>query len=265
MNNRPLGARSYKPERSKRWLSRLALLVIMCSASNPAGGHACQPSFHFLFRSEARIAVDTLSDTVTTNGVLTRMVLMHNLGFHKDKSMREKAEKLLKKRFPAKDRTPLLNAYAGSLQMIKVGHRTMGSKVLRTANPLVKSPYKEARDGFRIISEAGEKDSANTIIRVLRATASAESAEHLPELFEVAAEDLAWLESTVIDVDSVMHFFINLNWAKYHYKRAKTQSTEGAIELARERVERAKDYACTPVYAGWAAEWEKRIFDLSNE
>jgi hypothetical protein len=141
----------------------------------------------------------------------------------------------------------------------------MGSKILRVANPLMKSPQSEARDGFETISEAVNEDSANVIIHALRATAAAESAEHLKELFEVAAQELTWLESRAAKEDSVLQFVVNLNWAKYHYKLAWKQNVTEALKRASERIDLARTYACTPVYAGWAAEWEKRIADLPRK
>ena len=85
---------------------------------------------------------------------------------------------------------------------------------MKTLNPFSSSPYGEARDGFKKISEALKMDSANYNIRILRATAASESAEHLDEMFDSAMVDLRWLEKNISENDSVANFLMNLDWAK---------------------------------------------------
>jgi len=221
---------------------------------------ACEPASFFLFRDEARVRLDSLSAAPDRENALDRLVLMHNLAFHKDKEQRERAEKFLDKQFPKKIRSALIRAYMGSLRMIKVSHRTTGSKVLRTINPLTKSPLAEAREGYRMISEAVESDSSNTLLRLLRVTAAAESAEHLHELFDSAKIDLEWLAPRTDPSDSVYLFLIHLNWAKYHYKLFKREKASHDREGAKWHVTEALEYSCTPVYRQWAMEWWERIF-----
>lgn len=223
---------------------------------------ACDPQSYFLFQSEARDRLDSLSAAPSDDNAFERLILRHNLAFHNDKAQREKAEKLLETHFPQNKRSPLVRAYAGSLKMIKVSHRTMGSKVIRTINPFNKSPYAEGREGFRHISEAVALDSANTILRILRATAAAESAEHLNELFDSARIDLEWLQKQKNSTDSVCQFLVNLNWSKYYYKLAKRSNSQTEREMSQKHVELALDYACTPVYRKWADEWQSRIREL---
>jgi len=228
-------------------------------------GVACEPESYFLFQSEAQYRLDSLNTHSASDNAFERIVLMHNLAFHKDKKLREQAEKLLEKIFPKKKRTPLVRAYAGSLKMIKVSHRTTGSKVFRSINPLTKSPYAEGREGFKQISDAMASDTANTILRILRATAAAESADHLNEMFDSARIDLEWLQAHKEPTDSVCQFLIHLNWAKYHYKLAKKNTGDSDLAEAKRHIEVAIGYACTPVYREWAVEWKKRVNDLLFE
>jgi len=192
-------------------------------------------------------------------------VLMHNLAFHKDKKMRERAEELLKKEFPEKDRTALVRAYAGSLQMIRVSHRAAGSKVLRSIMPFTKSPLTEGRDGYHQISEALQTDSMNVRLRLLRGTAAAESAEHLAEMFDSARTDLIWLEDNADPHDPVMQFLISLNWTKYYYKLARQYRDTVMLRAASEFSAMSVFLACTPVYTDWADSWYKRINTLAEE
>jgi hypothetical protein len=230
------------------------LLVVLAEC-----GVACEPESYFLFRSEAQNRLDSLNVHSSSENAFERLVLMHNLAFHKDKQLRERAEKLLEKEFPKKSRTPIVRAYAGSLKMIRVSQRTTGSKVIRTINPLTKSPYAEGREGFKQISEAVGSDTSNPILRILRATAAAESAEHLNELFDSARIDLEWLQAHKEPTDSVCQFLIYLNWAKYYYKMAKMNPGESDVITAERHIKIATAYACTPVYREWANEWRSKI------
>ena len=222
-------------------------------------GAACEPESYFLFRSEAQDRLDSLIAHSSSENAFERLVLMHNLSFHADKQLHKRAEKLLEKEFPKKSRTPIARAYAGSLKMIKVSHRTTGSKVIRTINPLTRSPYAEAREGYRQVSDAVAQDTASTILRILRATAAAESAEHLNELFDSAAIDLEWLQNHRQPNDSVCQFLIHLNWAKYYYKLADRNRSDSILTKAKQHVEIALAYACTPVYWKWAQDWRNRV------
>jgi len=120
---------------------------------------ACEPASFFLFRDEARVRLDSLSAAPDQENAIDRLVLMHNLAFHKDKEQRERAEKFLDKQFPKKTRSALIRAYIGSLRMIKVSHRTTGSKVLRTISPLTKSPQSAKIDLEWLAPRANPSDS----------------------------------------------------------------------------------------------------------
>jgi hypothetical protein len=226
----------------------------------------CEPEFYFLFRSEARQRLDSLLAKSPDDSAFEIFVLRHNLAFHGDRDERKRAEEMLKHDFPEQDRSNLMTAYAGSLQMIRVSHRTAGSKVLRTLSPFTKSPHTEAREGYHRISEAVSRDPSNRILRHLRATAAAESAEHLYEMFDSARFDLEWLEARGDPSNSVGQFFLNLNWAKYHYKVAEVYRSEIHRVEARRRIDLAKDYACTSVYLETAYRWLARIeaLDVSD-
>jgi hypothetical protein len=214
---------------------------------------------------EAQERLDSLERSSTSANLFDRFVLMHNLAFHKDKKMRDRAEDLLKRRFPEKERSALVRAYAGSLQMIRVSHRAAGSKVLRTIMPFTKSPLTEGREGYHLISEALQADSMNVRIRLLRATAAAESAEHLAELFDSARVDLIWLEEYADPDDPVIQFLINLNWAKYYYKLARKYRDTVMLRAASEFSVMSVFLACTPVYVDWADSWYRRINALAEE
>ncbi|HUU45122.1 MAG TPA: hypothetical protein VM118_05255 [Acidobacteriota bacterium] len=225
---------------------------------------ACDPAPSFVFRAEARARLDSLEHHSEPWTLVDRIIIMHNLAFHKDKIMRERAEKLLAQYFPKADRPPLLQAYAGSLRMIRVSHRSTGGNVLRTLNPFTKSPFTEARDGFAEISAALDRDSTNPVLRTLRATAATEAADHLSELFPVADADLSWLESHVDSADSVLQFFIHLNRAEYYYKLVGNPNVANPKSAALASVDVALAYACTPVYQELAVEWRWRIEGLSE-
>jgi hypothetical protein len=186
---------------------------------------------------------------------------MHNLAFHGDKAQRENAEALIEEYFSKKASAPIVGAFAGSLKMIKVSHRAKGKNVIRLLSPFTKSPYSEARDGYRDISYAVAGDTANGVLRLLRATAAAESAEHLNELFDSARIDLEWLQSHADRSDSVRMFLIHLNWAMYNFKLARENKLDISSSDAAQQVERALDFACTPVYVNWAQEWRIRIIE----
>ena len=235
----------------------VSLLVASAATGRPAS--ACAPESYFLFRSEARLRLDSLNARPTDRNAFERLVLMHNLAFHGDKEQRENAEKLLDTYFPKKQRSPIVGAFAGALKMIKVSHRAKGSNVIRLLSPLTKSPYSEAREGYRQISFALSRDTANVVLRILRATAAAESAEYLHELFDSARIDLEWLQSHADKSDSVRMFLIHLNWAKYDFKLAKENRIEIDSTDAAQQVDRAGAFACTPVYRLWAEEWRSRI------
>ncbi len=238
------------------------LILLLGLTIIPSTVYPCTPDVYLLFRGEARTALDTLSDTTSVKGAFLQFVLMHNLAFEKDRAMRERAESLLKTRLSRAPQTSRLKAYTGSLRMIKVSQRSPGSNIFRTLNPFAKSPLAEARDGFRLISEAVASDSTDRIIRMLRATAAVESAEYLSELFPIALQELTWLDTHIPEDDSVMQFFTHINWAKYYYKLAQFRDTPAARASALARIELAQAYACTPVLAGWAAEWKMRIENL---
>ena len=247
-----------RPEKLQSVHGQWVILFTLLFAMPPA--RACEPASFFLFQDEARVRLDSLSAAPDQDNAIDRLVLMHNLAFHRDKEQRERAEKFLDKQFPKKTRPALIRAYMGSLRMIKVSHRTTGSKVLRTINPLTKSPHAEAREGYHMISEAVESDSSNTLLRLLRVTAAAESAEHLHELFDSAKIDLEWLAPRTDPSDSVYLFLIHLNWAKYHYKLFKMNRAEYDREEAERHVMEALGYSCTPIYRQWAMEWREKVF-----
>ena len=54
-------------------------------------------------------------------------------------------------------------------------------------------------------------------------------------------------------------FFVSLNWAKYYYKLGRKRRHAGFIRQAFQPITRAEEYACTPVYSSWAAEWKNKM------
>jgi len=243
----------------------VALPLAAVLLSVPSIYSQCQPAVYYLFKAEAQERLDSLERSPTSANLFDRFVLMHNLAFHKDKKMRERAEALLKEKFPEKGRSTLVRAYAGSLQMIRVSHRAAGSKVLRSIMPFTKSPLTEGREGYHLISEALQTDSMNVRLRLLRGTAAAESAEHLAEMFDSARGDLIWLEENANPHDPVIQFLISLNWTKYYYKLARKYRDPVMLGAASELSVKAVFLACTPVYVDWADSWYKRINALAEE
>lgn len=231
----------------------------------PSAYSQCQPAVCYLFKAEAQERLDSLERSPTPANLFDRFVLMHNLAFHKDKKMRERAETMMKDKFPEKERSALVRAYAGSLQMIRVGHRAAGSKVLRSIMPFTKSPVTEGREGYHLISKALQTDSMSIRLRLLRGTAAAESAEHLGEMFDSARNDLIWLEEHADPHDPVMQFLISLNWTKYYYKLARKYRDPVMLGAASELSVKSVFLACTPVYVDWADSWYKRVNALAEE
>ncbi|MFH2057178.1 MAG: hypothetical protein ABIJ61_14565 [bacterium] len=244
-----------------RFMLWVCLVACLCSA----GAFSCEPEFYFLMRDEARSKLRELQAGNPDRSLFQQFVLMHNLAFHKDRKMRERAEALFEDKFQDSLATPIFRAYAGSLLMIRVSQRSKGSSLLRVLNPLTPAPHAEARVGYRKISEAVAADSTNPTLRLLRATAATESADHLPELCDSARVDLEWLSAWVSETDSVALFLVELNWAKYYYRLAVL---ENRTEFRREALafaERARSVACTPVYRELLGEWRQRILALSNQ
>jgi hypothetical protein len=234
------------------------LIIILILLVIGKGSQACEPEIYFLFKDEAREKLTSL-DQDSTGDVFQRVILLHNLAFHKDKKARKQAEELLKLIKPDSARMNLVRAFKGSLKMIKVSHSKTSSKIIKTLNPIGKSPKDDARSGFAMISDAVKAESKNKIIRCIRATAACESAEHIPELFEYARVDLIWLDSFTNDQDTVANFFINLNWAKYYFKLSKKEKKAEYLTKANMFCNKALEFACTPVYVQWANEWRQRI------
>ena len=114
----------------------LLFITIFAWSSNPSTLSACDPDFYFLFQEDAQARLDSLNQHADENNLFERMVLMHNLGFHKDKDMRKQAEKLFKKHFKDSLDIPLYLAYSGSLQMVKVSHRSKGGQCCENSQPL---------------------------------------------------------------------------------------------------------------------------------
>ncbi len=228
---------------------------------------ACEPPIYLKFHEDARYHLDSMSQFATNNSLLDSIVLMHNLAFHRDEKMREQAEKLLKENFKKEKRTPLVEAYDGSLQMIKVSHRGKGSKIFRSI--FGKSPYDEAREGFKMISQALVKDPGNFNIRFIRATAAVEAVEYLPELFPYANEDIQWLEKHIDYSNPALVFFLNLTWAKYYYKFAltiePTNIRSTIVKKASGYIDLAGEYICNEVYCREYELWRQRIDSLLIE
>ena len=243
-------------------LSRPAVVLVGLYAV-PAS--ACEPGYYLLFRDDARHRLTAVETSPTEANRFERIVLMHNLAFHKDKKMREAAEKLISTYGPDSLEPARVGAYRGSLQMIRVSHRSGGSKVFRTISPFSQSPQAEARAGFHQISTAIARDSTDIILRLLRATAAAESAEHLNELYDSALCDLTWMKRYSPANDSAVGFMTELNWTKYYYKRARYEHDTSGVDLMQGHMERASSLTCTPAYAVWAREWEERVAAIVSE
>ena len=220
---------------------------------------ADEPPSYLLLREDAQQRLDSLNQIPSNDNLLERIILMHNLAFHGDKDLRETAEKLLKDNFKKNKYTPLVEAYDGSLRIIKVKHRSAFSNLFRNS-------VKDARKAFEKITDALEDDPNNMNIRFVRASAAVEVAKHIPKLLYYADEDLLWLEIYLDHNDSVMVFFYNLTMAKYYYKEAKINkrslSRRVMIEKSIEYICLAYEAVCSEVYAQEQNHWENKIFSL---
>jgi hypothetical protein len=238
-------------------LISLTLVLICCGDFVKAGE---SPSF-LLLHEDAKYRLDSLNRIESDSNLVERIILMHNLGFNGDKKLREKAEKLVKDKFKKGKRAPLVEAYDGSLRMIKVKHKNTASKIFGSF--FGNSPYKEARNGFNIISEALERDPNNINIRFVRASAAVESAEHLPELLVHADIDILWLESNIDRTDAASVFFFYLTKAKFYYKSAleekKILIKVVIIEKAIELIDQAGEFVCSEVFCREHLLWQKKI------
>ncbi|MBI5037366.1 MAG: hypothetical protein HZC01_01475 [Candidatus Kerfeldbacteria bacterium] len=190
-------------------------------------GQAAPVPLYLRFQEEARTALDSLSQVGDTTG-MAQLIVLHNLAFHHYPDSRDQAERLLKKSFKH-DTTTLVQAYRGSLAMIKVSDRGKAGNALRGIGKLFGvsgSAYDEARDGFKKITEALIRDSLGghhqVQLRLIRATAAAEALGFLPELMDEATADLTWLQEHVPQSDSAVYFFVQLTWAKYYYAASQS-------------------------------------------
>lgn len=219
---------------------------------------ACNPQIYFLFRNDAQAKLDSLNQ-IKSQKNLDKAILLHNLAFHKDREARIKAEDLLNKLKLDSSNHNIIQAYKGSLKMIKVSLSSPSSKILKSISPFGKSPKEEARDGFALISKSVFSEPNSKLLRCLRATAATEGADHLQELFAYAKEDLIWLETNSNTDDSVANFFINLNWTKYYYKLGEKEKNKEYMTKANDFCKKAIKFSCTPVYLEWAKQWAGRI------
>jgi hypothetical protein len=241
---------------------RLGSLTVIWVALLAAPAPACEPIYYLLLREDARERLAPLEANPTPGNQFERIVLMHNLAFHKDKKMRKSAEELMSAYGPDSLEPAQVGGFRGSLQMIQVAHRSAGSKIFRTISPFSQSPQAEARAGFRRISVAVARDTTDFVLRLLRATAAAESAEHLGELYDSALCDLVWLRRHGPIYDSAVSFMMHLNWTKYYYKLARYEDDTSGIDLMQGHMELALNLACTPVYAAYARQWEERVVKI---
>ena len=249
-----MGAPDYIRITTGRVLSLLIIATLLASTAIP-----CDPEFYFLFRDEARAKLESLQYDNSDYDTFEKAVLLHNIAFHKDKDARKAAEKLFKGLKDDDSLSNMILAYNGSLKMIKVSQSNTASKILKSLNPFGHSPRGEARNGFKMITEAVENDPDKKVLRLLRATAAVESAEYLNEMFDDAKSELTWLDSHITPDDSVMTFIVNLNWGKYYYRLWEKDKNSADIKLAAQYIKTARKYACTPVYAGWVADWETKL------
>ncbi|MFH1207201.1 MAG: hypothetical protein V1668_01175 [Patescibacteria group bacterium] len=247
---------------------RLALMLVSCALISVGLAYpaiAVDQAPYFCFGEQAQAVLDSLEHGKSPD-TMTMVVLAHNITFkNRDKKMREKAEKLLEK-WAKHDTSTLVEAYLGSVQMIKVRDKGKIVNGLKIVGSIFggESPYMTARKAFGRISQAVKDDPNNLILRFLRSTAAVESAEYLPELLAVAREDLQYLNAQVLSDDTVGCFFLWLTWAKYYHNPYLAIDDPNAQILAEHYIcaawELAHQSARSPDYQAEADRWERKIF-----
>jgi len=240
-------------------LTLITLLMLLTGTAT-----ACDPDIFYLFRQDARDALDSLNKYNPGQISFRKAVLLHNLAFHKDQNARKEAEKMFDSLASDGMDNNLVRAFTGSLKMIQVSQSRKSSKIFKSLSPFRSSPRDDARKGFRMITEALESDPDNEVLRTLRATAAVESAEHLPEMFSTARDDLNWLEAHLDPGDTAVTFFTLINQAIYYCKYWQEKGGLKNLEMARQYIARARDFACLPSYKTWVETWEKRIADAAQ-
>lgn len=229
---------------------------------------AGEPAAPYCFSHEATVRLAAL-DTTNSDGLVQRMILLHNLAFKGDADSRATAEGLNKRLRKQLGETPLLQAYRGSLEMLEVCHQSKASVLAGTVIgqvPFVDTPLDDLEDGFKQITKAVQRDTADLHLRILRATAATEVGEHLPKLLAIAYIDLLFLGRHLAAADSAIVFFYNLSWAKYYYKYALNlgKSYPGVADwqahrLAGEYLALACSYAWTQTYQDEVTIWECKV------
>lgn len=227
----------------------------------------------YCFAADARDRLATL-DTSTTDGMVQRMILLHNLAFKGDVASRVEAEELNKRLRKKMGETPLLQAYRGSLEMIAVSHRSKAALLAGTAAgavPFVDGPLDDLKEGFEKIGKAVRRDTANIQLRILRATAATEVGEHIPDALLLAYADLLYLGMHRARLDDGAMFFYTLSWAKYYYKvGVNTAKAYPGLDdwqsrlLAWIYVDQACGYATTQALFEEVDIWEQKVFSLGG-
>lgn len=227
-----------------------------------------EPPYYLLMHDDARLMLDSLEQHPTDSNAFERMVLLHNLGFNKDKQSREKAEIIFEENFK-KDKTPIIQAYGNSLKMLKVRDRNMAGNTWRYTKTFFglfgDDPYEEARKAFDGIQESIKKDSNNIQLRILSLSSAVESAEYLDGLLGYASRDLLWLRNRTDQLDSTETFFYALSWAKYAYKYALIKEIPSEAKKGYIWITYAETYALSEVYCDEACIWWIKIDSLVKE
>lgn len=248
----------------KKILPCCCVIVLLSVCAAIAG----ESPVNYSFAGDATARLATL-DTSTTDGLLQRMILMHNLAFKGDVTARTGAEELNKRLRKQIGETPLLLAYRGSLEMISVSHMSKAKKVAGTVAgqvPFVDGPIDDLKEGFEKIAKAVQRDPTNIQLLVLEVTAATEVGEYLPELLPVAYRDLLFLGSHDAQLDTAATFFYNISWAKYYYKCEMIFAKEHpgisdweSRRLASEYLGQACSYASTQALRDEANIWTRKV------
>ncbi len=241
------------------------IVPLLCCAFflAPLPAYCCDPPVHFLFGDEAQQRLDSLQQCCSDESQQDQFILLHNLAFRGSKDVRDRSEKLFKSFSKDQRKDPIMQAYGGSLRLMKIRDRGVAGNALKGIGKFFgvsKSAYDEAREAFAAISEAVEKNPGNDTLRILRATAATEIAEHLPEVLDSAELDLLILQQKIDPAaPGPLSFFVTLTWAKYCYKTALVTGNRSFAELACEYVLAAGTQACVPYYQQEAQRWEEKI------
>lgn len=209
---------------------------------------------HFLFKDEAR---DRLLQA-DVDDTLTRVKLLTNLAFFQEydgyEQYREQAQHVLLT-YRLHHDEPLVHSYWWTLRVMEIRDWNFFRKIGG-------GPKGEVKKAFDSLSAAMKFDPYNENIRFLRAGVAVEAAKNIPEMLDLAKEDLQYLDEALDRTDEGAKFFLELLWAKYYYWRSEKGEKhikQRFLIFAQFHVNEAYQYAQFDTYRNEIVLWYKRI------